>query len=327
MQKSQTVIGVDLGGTHISAARICGEGNIQQHAHVDISERSTDAVFEALFYVLDSVADASTIAVGLGIPGNVDIASGDARQLPNFGWNANIPISKIVYERTGLQTFALNDARCAGLAEARLGAGQGADVFVMLTLGTGIGGGVFINGNLLRGASSDAGEIGHHTIYGDDGFVCGCGKRGCFEAHASAFGLVRHYEANGGRPATSKGVIAALHKGDANAATALEHFRVDLARGLSNIVAFYNPHVIALGGGLSMADEIFDGLQERVDGLTLPASRGVAKVIRAKLGVDAGLIGAALMAKDRLRHTSCGRMQPAENLILPTDQHAGVGTW
>lgn len=205
--------------------------------------------------------------------------------------------------------------RCAALAESKLGAGRESKVFVMLTLGTGIGGALVIDGNLFDGVSFDSGDFGHHVIRsGHDAMPCVCGKSGCFEVHASAAGLTRHYHrlANAqcsfqqeSVQATSKmvlnaeDVIVAMRAGNSMAMDAFTQYMDDLSTGLANIVTFYNPDIICLGGGLSQAPELFVGLQERIDEKTLPATRGKVRIVPSQLGTDSGAIGAALLCAMR----------------------------
>lgn len=192
-----------------------------------------------------------------------------------------------------------NDGRCAALAEARLGCGTKSKVFAMLTLGTGIGGALLIDGKPFDGCSFDSGDFGHHVICsGPEAMQCVCGKKGCFETHASAAGLVRHYTLAGGKGGEAddaKAIIDKMHEGDSAAITAFAAFKNDLSTGLANLITFYNPDTIALGGGLSLANELYDQLEDMVNAKTLPATRGKFTIVQAKLGTEASGIGAALL--------------------------------
>ena len=165
-------------------------------------------------------------------------------------------------------------------------------------------------GTLLIGNSAATGEFGHHQIRATDGFICGCGKIGCFEAHASGTGLLRHARACaasfprstllGDKPyeVGSKAIRKAAEAGDAHALAAWSRFIDDLTRGLANIIAFMNPELIALGGGVSSAgDFILNAVRPKVDELTTMAPKGSTKIVVASLGNDAGAIGAAVMAR------------------------------
>eukprot|EP00607_Mallomonas_marina_P010361 CAMPEP_0182421360 /NCGR_PEP_ID=MMETSP1167-20130531/6712_1 /TAXON_ID=2988 /ORGANISM="Mallomonas Sp, Strain CCMP3275" /LENGTH=270 /DNA_ID=CAMNT_0024598411 /DNA_START=437 /DNA_END=1249 /DNA_ORIENTATION=- len=260
--------------------------------------------------------------IGLGIPGNVDPINGCTRYLPNFQWTQSVPIGKELSNQLHLPVHMRNDGRCAAVAESRYGAGKNSNIFAMLTLGTGIGGALIINHKLYDGCSFDAGDFGHHVICsGQEAFQCVCGKKGCFEYHASANGLIRHYqrerermrerererEENSCDPRKEKTdtddieldnaliILEKVRGNESIAISALHSYKNDLATGLANLVTFYNPDTIALGGGLAQAEEIFEGLQDLVDTRTLPATRGIVKIVPAVLGVDAGAIGAALL--------------------------------
>ncbi len=182
----------------------------------------------------------------------------------------------------------------------------------MLTLGTGIGGGIVAESTLLLGNADGAGEFGHHQIRATDGFVCGCGKIGCFEAQASGTGLLRHALAVAPSfPAStllaptakrekvgSKAIRKAAEAGDGHALAAWNRYIDDLSIGLANVIAFVNPSVIALGGGVSSAGAFMtDALMPKVDALTTMVPRGETKIVTAVLGNDAGAIGASVMAR------------------------------
>jgi len=309
-----TTVGIDLGGSHVTVlvARMSQEGQYEviQSAVQAITDRAVSKVVDVIVECTRRTIESSGIpisdmtAVGIAIPGNVDPMRNETRYLPNFGWLDPVPLGQTLSERLDqLPVVMRNDGRCAAIAESKYGSGRNSKVFAMLTLGTGIGGALVIDGKLFDGSSFDAGDFGHHVIRsGEDAFQCICGKRGCFEFHASADGLVRQFNKQAG----SKGVTTAIQvlellRGDESPATetakrAFEIYLDDLSSGLANLVTFYNPDTIALGGGLAQAPEIFQGLVERVDAKTLPATRGKVKIVPAVLGVDSGAVGAALLA-------------------------------
>ncbi|MDQ2872180.1 MAG: ROK family protein [Candidatus Eremiobacteraeota bacterium] len=310
--KKRTAIGVDLGGSHVSAAVVLEDGTIESHHERDIADRNFDAVIAAIEAVVGAAlkdAKSDVVGVGLGSPGNVDLKTGAIRYSPNFGWT-DVPLGQTLRERFRDVPISIgNDARCATLGEYTFGTGRGTEGFVLLTIGTGIGGGIVSEGNLLIGSMAGAGEIGHHQIRPIDGFVCGCGKIGCFEAQASGTGLLRHAAALApsfprsallDKPREklgSKAIRKAAQAGDGHALAAWKNFTSDLALGLANVVAFVNPQVIALGGGVSTAgDFMISAVAPRVDELTTMVPRGTTKIAIAKLGNDAGIVGAAAMA-------------------------------
>ena len=254
-------------------------------------------------------AKGAVSAIGLGSPGNIDIATGTVRYSPNFGWH-DVPLGARLREQLNLPVHIGNDARCATLGEHTFGSGQGTANFVLLTLGTGIGGGIVAGGTLLLGTAGGAGEIGHHQIRASDGFVCNCGKIGCFEAQASGTGLIRHALALApsfprsqlvsGKPEKlgSKAIRRAAEQRNPHALAAWNNYVDDLSRGVANVIAFVNPELIALGGGVSSAGEfMLYALRPRVDELTTMVPRGHTKLAIAALGNDAGAIGAATMAR------------------------------
>jgi glucokinase len=305
-------MGVDLGGSHVMAALIDEEGKIGPQAETDIEDRTFDAVVDIVAATIrKALADAGQRdmpPIGVGSPGNVDLDSGAIRYSPNFGWS-NVPLGARLSEKLGAKVLVGNDARCATLGEHTFGTGRDVANFVMLTLGTGIGGGIVAENTLLLGNSDGAGEFGHHQIRATDGFICGCGKIGCFEAQASGTGLLRHAFAVAPSFPTSsllqkrdklgsKMIRKAAEAGDAHALAAWNRFIDDLAIGLANVIAFVNPAVIALGGGVSSAGAfMIDAVLPKVDVLTTMVPRGQTSIVAAALGNDAGAIGASVMAR------------------------------
>ena len=211
--------------------------------------------------------------------------------------------------RIGVPVYVANDARCATLGEHTFGAGKQTKDFVLLTLGTGIGGGIIARGALLLGNRWGAGEVGHHQIRPNGGFFCSCGKIGCFEAQASGTGLIRHAFAVAPSfprsglldvardKLSSKKIRRAAQAGDGHALAAWNNFIGDLSIGLANIIAFVNPAMIALGGGVSSAgDFLLDAVRPKVDTLTTMVPKGTTEIVVASLGNDAGQVGAAAVA-------------------------------
>ena len=306
----QTAIGVDLGGSHVTAALVTENGGILRQHEEDLEDLRFEAVIAALDATIGMALKESENITGIGIgsPGNIDAASGAVVYSPNFGWHG-VPLGESIRKKFGLPVFVANDARCATLGEYTFGTGNGTKDFVLLTLGTGIGGGIVARGELLLGNRWGAGEIGHHQIRPSDGFVCGCGKIGCFEAQASGTGLIRHAFAvapSFPRSAlldvprdklSSKKIRRAAQAGDGHALAAWNNFIGDLAIGLANVIAFVNPEKIALGGGVSTAgDFMLDAVRPQADALTTMVPKGTTQIVVASLGNDAGQVGAATMA-------------------------------
>ncbi|MBC5809325.1 MAG: ROK family protein [Candidatus Eremiobacteraeota bacterium] len=302
-------IGVDLGGSHVMAAAI-EDGVIKARSEQDILDRDFELVVKSVAKVIgDVLCDFKKASgIGIGSPGNVDLETGEIRYSPNFGWR-NAPLGERLRAEFSLPVFVANDARCATLGEYTYGSGRGTRNFVLLTLGTGIGGGIVAEGRLLLGNAAGAGEIGHHQIRATDGFYCACGKIGCFEAQASGTGLIRHALAVAGsfprsdlvsskrEKLGSKAIRKAAEAGDPHGVAAWNCYTADLARGLANVIAFVNPQTIALGGGVSSAGQfMLDAVQPQVEELTTMVPRGQTRIAIAELGNDAGAIGAAEMA-------------------------------
>jgi glucokinase len=306
-------IGVDLGGTHVMAATIDDHGKIRNrfehelksHDFADVVDRITTAVGKAAA----SLKGRKVEGVGIGSPGNIDERTGTVRWSPNFEWR-NQPLGAALKRKLGQRIHILNDARSATLGEYVHGSGKGTQDFALITLGTGIGGGIVASGKLVLGHGMGAGEIGHHQIRPVDGFICMCGKVGCFEAQASGTGLLRHALAVAAsfprstllmqrKPADwgSKMIVKAAAAGDPHAAAAWDRYLGDLAIGVANIVAFTNPAMIALGGGVGQTDRALLSvpLKRRVDALTTMAPKDT-KIVSATLGNDAGAVGASVLA-------------------------------
>jgi len=306
----QTAIGVDLGGSHVTAAVVTEDGAIRSQHEEDLDDLKFEAVIAALDTTIgEALKDAGTVAgIGIGSPGNIDASSGAVLYSPNFGWQ-DAPLGEALRDKFPVPVFVANDARCATLGEYTFGTGKLTKDFVLLTLGTGIGGGIVAHGELLLGNRWGAGEIGHHQIRPNGGFICGCGKIGCFEAQASGTGLIRHAFAVAPsfprstlldvsrEKLSSKKIRRAAQAGDGHAVAAWKNFIEDLAIGLANIIAFVNPEKIALGGGVSTAaDFMLDAVRPQVEALTTMVPRGTTEIVIASLGNDAGQVGAATMA-------------------------------
>ena len=304
-------IGVDLGGSHVLATVVDDNGIIIDRSEHQITDHTVAVAVGTIGAAIDDVVrrSAGIDAIGLGSPGSVDVATGTIVYSPNFGWR-DVPLGPLLHERFGLPVHLANDARCATLGEYTYGAGRGTSNFVLLTLGTGIGGGIVADGKLLLGNDASAGEIGHHQIRATDGFCCNCGKVGCFEAQASGTGLIRHALALApsfprsslvrGKPENlgSKSIRKAAELGDPHGLAAWKNYIADLARGLANIINFVNPAIIALGGGVAGAGNfMLDAVRPQVDELTTVSPRGRTQIIIATLGNDAGAIGAGTMAR------------------------------
>jgi glucokinase len=308
----QTAIGVDLGGSHVTAGIVSDAGTLGKQFVLDIEDSAFDTVITSVVDVIEKAlaeAGRDVVGIGIGSAGNIDPKSGEVLYSPNLGWE-RAPLGDRVRAHFPKQkVFVGNDARCATLGEYTFGIGRKTENFVLLTLGTGIGGGIVGGGHLILGNRNGAGEVGHHQIRPTDGFACSCGKRGCFEAQASGTGLIRHAMALAPsfprstlldvprEKIGSKKIRRAAQAGDLHALAAWKNFCADLSLGLANIIAFTNPELIALGGGVSTAgDFMLDAVRGPVEEMTTMVPRKTTRIEIAKLGNDAGQVGAATMA-------------------------------
>lgn len=305
-------IGVDLGGTHVMAATVDDRGKIRNRFQHELKTHDfgevVDRIGSAVGKAAASLKGRKVEGVGVGSPGNIDERTGTVRFSPNFDWR-NAPLGAALKRKLGQRVHILNDARSATLGEYVHGCGKGTTDFALITLGTGIGGGIVAGGKLVLGHGMGAGEVGHHQIRPDTGFICMCGKTGCFEAQASGTGLMRHALALAAsfprstlfqRKLTdwgSKMIVKAAAAGEPHGVAAWERFLDDLAIGVANIVAFTNPQMVALGGGVGQTDRAMLSvpLKRRVDALTTMAPKDT-KIVSASLGNDAGAVGAAALA-------------------------------
>jgi glucokinase len=290
---------------------VTDDGTIHGQFEQDLDDLQFDKVIEVLVERIGAAiksVDGEIAGIGIGSPGNIDARSGAVLYSPNFGWQ-NAPLGETLRKRFTQPVYVGNDARCATLGEFTFGTGKKTKNFVLLTLGTGIGGGIVADGDLILGNRWGAGEVGHHQIRPTDGFVCACGKIGCFEAQASGTGLIRHAFAvapSFPRSAildvdrdklSSKKIRKAAQAGDRHALAAWGNYCSDLSIGLANIIAFVNPEMISLGGGVASAgDYMLDAVRPQVDALTTMVPKGTTQIVVAQLGNDAGQVGAATMA-------------------------------
>ena len=306
-------IGIDLGGTHVAAAAVSRKGAIKHRVKRELTSRSVSHVVDEIVAAVDAVLaklkKKKIAGIGLGCPGNIIEETGVVRFSNNFRWS-NVPLRAKLEERLGRRVEILNDARCATLGEYLHGVGAGTVDFALITVGTGIGGGLIAGRRLVLGNKMGAGEVGHHTIRPDTGWRCTCGNIGCFEAQASSRGLFRHARALQGafpkstllrgvteRNWKSKIVSEAARRGDPHAIAAWRAYLADLAIGVANIVDFTNPHTIALGGGVGQTDPklLARPLTKLVDARVKMVPAGTTRIVSAELGNDAGIVGAAAL--------------------------------
>jgi glucokinase len=310
-------IGVDIGGTKVAAGVVDDEGKILARLRRDTPAKPSGAAVEIIVALVRELAGQHEVeAVGLGAPGFVDASRATVLFTPNLPWRDE-PLRETVEKRCGLPAIVENDANAAAWAEARFGAGRGERFVVLLTIGTGIGGGLVLDGVLYRGRFGVAAEIGHLNVV-PGGRLCGCGNKGCWEQYASGRALVREaqdlarrspeeaqrlLELAGGWPERITGplVTKAAKAGDPAALRCFEVLAQWLGHGMADLGAILDPGLFVLGGGVSDAADILlaPTAAEYAERLTGHSHRPLAEVRLAELGPEAGIVGAADLARLR----------------------------
>jgi glucokinase len=312
------VIGVDLGGTKMMAGVVDSELRVHARAQRAVPNDAQESVLEAMVEVVEDVRSASGVdafAVGVGIPCLIDRIRGMAVMAVNLPMR-ELDVRAVMSERLGMPVFVDNDANVALLAEHRGGAAREARHAAMLTVGTGIGGALLIDGELYRGAVGAAGELGHMVV-DEDGPPCqgNCPNHGCLESVASGTALAREAlrvaratpdcelgrALAAGRTITGALVTELAHDGDPAARDVVALIGTRLGVGLANLVNMLCPEVLVVGGGVIAAGELLLApAREVVRTRALPPSRDVVTVVRSHFGVESGMLGAAVLAMDAL---------------------------
>lgn len=309
--------GIDLGGTTVKMAYFNEEGVLLHKWEIptDISEDGKHILPDIAAAVKgclkeNHIPDDQIIGIGIGVPGPVT-SKGVVNGCNNLGWG-KIDVQKILMELTGFPVKAGNDANVAALGECWMGGGKGYDNMVMVTLGTGVGGGIIVNGKLVSGANGVAGEIGHMVLNRDESVRCTCGKYGCVEQYCSATGIVRTARRHLNRSRcpsslrhienlTCKDIFDAAAAGDVTANEILETVFDQLAEFLADISCVVDPEVMVIGGGVSKAGKpLLDGIQRHIHKYLYHAVEDLDFSL-ATLGNDAGAYGAFKLILDSCR--------------------------
>lgn len=308
-------VGVDLGGTAIKVG-ICDKSGKLLHTYegptgpTGARENAEGIATRIEQYVRKIVTDASysmeqVAGVGAGIPGFLDIPGGIVIESPNIPGMSHFPLKQVLQDRLGKTVVINNDANVAALGEAWGGAGAGIPDLVCYTLGTGVGGGIIINGKIHQGFSGMAGELGHMQIVPDiEAIACGCGHMGCLETVSSATGVVRMAKDAVERgeqtslslidELTAKDVFIAAAAGDESSLRIVHRAAYYLGRSMAMLSIIVNPQRFILGGGMSKAGEVlFQPIREVFEKYSQPTSRKGVDIVPAVLGNDAGVVGAA----------------------------------
>ena len=300
--------GIDLGGTTVKIAYFNEAGKMLEKWEIptDTSENGIRilpdiAASVRAFLTERKIADSDILGLGIGVPGPVN-AKGVVNRCINLGWDV-FNIAQKLTELTGFPVKAGNDANVAALGEFWKGGGQGCDNMVFVTLGTGVGGGVVVNGKVIDGVHGAGGEIGHITVNRHETAVCGCGKRGCLEQYSSATGVVRCMkkllDENPDTPCVLRGtefaakdVFDAARNGDALAAREVDEMSDTLGMALANIASTVDPEAFLVGGGVARAgDVLFAPLNKHFQEYAFKSCRETP-IKQASLGNDAGIYGA-----------------------------------
>ncbi|MEW6684660.1 MAG: ROK family protein [Candidatus Edwardsbacteria bacterium] len=313
------LIGIDLGGTNIKAVLITPEGKIVKSLSVKtLAERGPDAVMQRLVMVIETLKkwaiqkNAEVKAVGIGAAGLIE--NGRVHTSPNLpGWK-DVPLARFLQKFTHLKVVADNDVNAFVLAEVTYGAAKGKKNVIGVTIGTGVGGGIVLNGKLYHGPKGSAGEIGHTTI-NFNGPLCLCGNRGCLEAYVSAKYIVEATICKMQRKGksilsqlvrgdlsklTPKIISEAAKRGDPLSQEVIRETGRVLGIGLASVVNLLNPEIIVIGGGIAKAGKIlFEAVKDSIRERAFQYPAEFVKIVPAKLGTRAASLGAACLIRDR----------------------------
>jgi glucokinase len=295
------VIGVDLGGTKILAGLVERDGTIVRHREYPTPKESQEALLAGVDAAVEDLLPDGAVAIGFGIPSTLDQRSGRAVLPPNIPI-VGLPIRDRMRERWGLPVAIENDANAAALAEWTAGAGRGSRFMVMLTLGTGIGGGLVLDGRLYRGLVGAAGEVGHMVIE-HDGPQCqgNCHGHGHIEVLASGTAATKAAQTAFGPGADAHRLVRLANEGDTEARELLRDLGRKLGSAIGSLVNLLNPELVVVGGGFAAAGDWLLGPADEVARReALPPARDLFQIVRAQLGTMAGLVGAGLVAYEAL---------------------------
>ena len=312
--RNQLVFAVDLGGTHLRAATVNADGQIQfrlkqQTPTAEDPRQIVDAIVSAAKKCQEQARSAgqSIGAISVVVPGSINVAAGSIVKAPNLPCLDGFRLTETLTKALQLPAILENDANAAAVGEMWQGAARGRRTIVCVTLGTGVGGGIILNGQLWHGANDSAAEIGHMCVDPFGGVACTCGSRGCLEVYASATAIVRMTRE--ARPRHPDSILAAeteltseqiYRAGVGGDQLALEVFRrmgIYLGIGLANLINILNPEMIVIGGGVVNGWTLFaKDMNHEIAERAFPLPAAEVKIVRGECGDDAGLLGAARLA-------------------------------
>lgn len=296
-------IGIDLGGTNLRAALVNEKGQILAHNKcktpvVEGPEATVQAMAKLINGLIQELSQtqptAKILGVGIGSPGPLSRKQKMIIQTPNLPGFENFPIGQRLQELCGLRVEIDNDAKCATFGERLFGRARGKKDFILLTFGTGIGGGIVANGQMIYGKSDGACEVGHLTLH-PEGRLCKCGNKGCFEQYCSATAFVRRAKEKSGQELDGKEIFEAEARGEVWAQEMIKEFAMDLAIATASLVNVFEPEMIVFGGGLfttgggDLCQKVLLEIRERC----FKSSQSQLDIVASSLGGDAGVLGAA----------------------------------
>ena len=301
------IFAADLGGTHLRAATVDQKGSIQCRFKQNTPQvKDANAIVDAIVAAVDECGGVDQIsAVSLVVPGTVNVEEGAVVKAPNLPCLDGFHLSAALTEQLHVPAILENDANAAAVGEMWQGAAVGCNTIICVTLGTGVGGGIILNGKLWRGVDGAAAEIGHMCVDPFGGVACTCGSRGCLEVFASATAIVRMTREasprypdsvlHGVEDRTAEMIFEAGQEGDELSLEIFRRMGVYLGIGLANLINILNPEMIVIGGGVVNGWDLFEKhMHQQVEERAFPLLR--VKIVRAKCGDDAGLLGAARLA-------------------------------
>lgn len=309
-------VGIDIGGTNSKIGILNAGGDILKSTSIKTEsiegvEFTLNKIWATVLELADELGITKDLikGIGMGIPGPV-IDQKKVGFFANFPWEKNINISEKMEEISGIKTRLDNDVNVIALGETLYGAGKGYSKSVTIALGTGVGGGIFVDGKLISGATGAGGEIGHMKLE-KDGKLCGCGQKGCFETYASATGVIREtlsrlqinknnevYKSIGGdlNRLEAKHVFDAAKKGDEFSLDIVDYISDYLAMGIGNVLNIINPEVVILSGGVALAGDILlDKVRVKLPKYALGITLEDLQIKLGELGNDAGIKGASAL--------------------------------
>lgn len=296
------MIGIDIGGTTIKMSLIDIYGTIHKKWQIDtnIKDDGKEIPNDIVKSIQDSIGlnegmISEIIGIGIGVPGPVSSDAQIVLRAVNIGWR-DMPLKSIIENELDIPVVLINDANAAALGEMWKGAARGKSNLVFITLGTGVGGGIIIDGKIVNGAHSSGGEIGHIPVYSKENRTCGCGNINCLETFASATGLIKTMELmiQESKKFTAVDIFEWVKAGHCEAQAALDVTTTYLGQAIAGIMNTIDVEDIVIGGGLSGAEELLlKPLKEKIDEYIFPPIRGNYNLNKAELGNEAGIYGAA----------------------------------